>query len=179
MTCIAALVQNNIVYMGGDSAGIGNLDLTVRADPKVFINRHVIIGFTGSFRFGQVMHYHFEPPTPNPLESDMQYMVRRFIPAMRDILKEHGSARVDNNQEQGGLCLVGHSGQLYCIDYDYQVGEPLDNFAAIGCGAQIAHGALFATRRVKDPWKRLATALEASERFSAGVRGPFIYEATL
>lgn len=180
MTVIAALVQNNIVYMGGDSAAVGGYDLTVRSDPKVFINAHVVIGFTMSFRFGQILQYHLVPPEKPWHETDpMRYMVEKFVPAMRAVLKDHGWARIDNSQEEGGRCLIGYAGRLFYIDHDYQVGEPLDSFAAVGCGAQIAHGALYATRRVIDPYKRLRVALEAAERFSAGVRGPFTYEALL
>lgn len=52
-------------------------------------------------------------------------------------------------------------------------------YAAVGCGEEIARGALFATRAAKlRPEKRAVVALEAAERFSAGVRGPFKVLAT-
>ena len=35
MTCIVGLVHEGVVYIGGDSAGVGGLSLTVRADEKV------------------------------------------------------------------------------------------------------------------------------------------------
>ena len=38
MTCIVGLLDaNGDIYMGGDSAGVGGLSLTIRKDPKVFI----------------------------------------------------------------------------------------------------------------------------------------------
>ena len=36
MTCIAAIAEKGKVYIGGDSAGVAGLDLTIRADEKVF-----------------------------------------------------------------------------------------------------------------------------------------------
>jgi ATP-dependent protease HslVU (ClpYQ) peptidase subunit len=56
---------------------------------------------------------------------------------------------------------------------DYQIARPGDEFAAVGCGEDIALGAMYATRHLP-PAKRIEMALEAAERFSAGVRGPFI-----
>lgn len=44
---------------------------------------------------------------------------------------------------------------------------------AVGCGDQIARGALYGTQ-MQPPKERIRIALEAAERFSAGVRGPFI-----
>jgi hypothetical protein len=53
---------------------------------------------------------------------------------------------------------------------------PADGFAAVGCGDQIAHGALFASSTLKGA-DRVRLALTAAERFSAGVRGPFHIES--
>jgi hypothetical protein len=36
MTAIVGLVQAGSVYIGGDSAGVSGMSLTVRADAKVF-----------------------------------------------------------------------------------------------------------------------------------------------
>ena len=99
MTCIAALVQDGAITMGGDSAGVAGLRLHVRSDPKVFRNG------------------------------------------------------------------------------DFQVGELHDPFAAVGCGMDLAHGALYALRDSDlDPESKVRLALEAAERFSAGVRRPFVIE---
>ena len=52
MTCIVGLIDGRRVWMGGDSAGVSGLDITVRADAKVFRNGDFLIGFTSSFRMG-------------------------------------------------------------------------------------------------------------------------------
>jgi hypothetical protein len=45
----------------------------------------------------------------------------------------------------------------------------------VGVGDEIALGALFATAQSRmAPQRRVETALRAAERFSAGVRGPFV-----
>lgn len=172
MTCIAGLVDNGRVYMGGDSAGVGNYDLVLRKDPKVFRNGPFLMGFTSSFRMGQLLRYHFRPPEIKPDDDMDEYLSTAFVDAVRSCLKDGGYARKNNEEEEGGTFLVGYKDQLYVIESDYQVGKPLDGFAAIGSGAQIANGALFATRGLK-PEERVRTALEAAERFNAAVRAPF------
>ena len=55
------------------------------------------------------------------------------------------------------------------------VAEAADGYAAVGCGDRLALGALFATAGTGlKPRRRVLRALAAAERFSAGVRGPFV-----
>lgn len=180
MTCIVGLIHDGTVYIGGDSAGIAGYSLTVRADEKVFANGPFLMGFTTSFRMGQLLRYKLTPPThpyvePGQLMDVPKYMVTCFIDAVRECLKAGGYAEKLNEQESGGKFLVGYSGRLFIIDSDYQVGESLDGYAAVGCGADIALGALHATMTV-EPRTRVMRALAAAERHSAGVRGPFVIE---
>lgn len=81
----------------------------------------------------------------------------------------------DNEREEGGTFLVGVKGRLYAVYDDYQVATAADGFAAVGSGEQVALGALFATDGAGlSPRRRVMSALAAAERFSAGVRGPFV-----
>lgn len=178
MTCIAALVHDGRVYMGADSAGVSGWDLTVRADQKVFRNGPFLMGFTTSFRMGQLLRYHFVPPPhPEGVTVD-RYMVTTFIDAVRDCLKAGGYARKKEDAEEGGTFLVGYRGRLFEVESDYQVGESVLSFNAVGCGAGYALGAFYATvLLVNDPEARVRLALEAAESFSAGVRRPFVVDA--
>lgn len=175
MTCVAGLIANGRVYMGADSAGCSGWDLQVRADAKVFQNGPYLIGFTGSFRMGDLLHYSFTPDPP-PEGADLRaWMVTRFIEGARAALKAGGYAKKENEAESAGQFLVGFRDHLFIVDSDYQVGVPADPFAAWGCGAHVALGSLFTTNYLgdTDPHRRLLTALQAAERFSNGVRGPF------
>ena len=75
MTCIVGLVHEGVVYIGGDSAGVAGLSLTVRADEKVFRNSDFLMGFTTSFRMGQLLRYSLKPPRRHPDDDIHQYMV--------------------------------------------------------------------------------------------------------
>lgn len=176
MTAIVGIVEKNVVYMGGDSAGVSaeTFSLVARKDPKVFKNGPFIMGFTSSFRMGQILQYTFAPPEhPYGMSVDM-YMNTIFIDTVRYYLKECGYARIRENRESGGNFLVGYGGKLFNIESDFQVGIPVRNYDAAGCGHDLCLGSLHATEKLNiPPKKRIKMALEAAETFSAGVRRPF------
>ncbi len=177
MTCIVGMVEGGKIIMGADSAGIGGYyDLTVRADEKIFINQGMLIGFSTSFRMGQVLRYSFSPRTHQHLEGDdlFRFMVTDFVDAARAALKTAGFPRKDNEQEVGGHFLVGIRGRLFKIESDYQVAEAVCGYAAVGCGDSLAIGCLYGTAGQHLPGKeRIEMALACAEEFSAGVRRPF------
>ena len=175
MTCIAGIAENGTVWLTGDSAASSGWDMTVRSDPKVFASGAYVMGFTGSFRMGQLLRYSFAPPAPPGPDGDLhRFMCTDFTDALRQCLKDGGWAEKDNEREglgTGGSFLAGVAGRLFIVEADYQVGEPADGYAACGCGWQVARGALFASGG--PPAQRLAVAMAAAERFSNGVRAPF------
>lgn len=175
MTCIVGLVDNKDVYIGGDSAGVSGNDLTVRTDGKVFHNGPFLFGFTSSFRMGQLLRYAFTPPEHHSDLTDMQYLVTVFVDALRTCFKDGGFATKASEAESGGNFLIAYRGHLYEIHSDYQIEEAADGYNACGCGEHYATGSLFATEG-QEPEKRVKMALRAAERFSAGVRGPFVVE---
>jgi ATP-dependent protease HslVU (ClpYQ) peptidase subunit len=174
MTCIAGVVNKGRVVIGGDSAGVqgDSLSLRVRSDKKVFLNKGYALGFTSSFRMGQLLEYAFVPPVPKPKQDLMQFMAVDFVDAVRQCLKSGGFASKTNETESGGTFLVGYQGRLFTIESDYQVAEHVDGVATVGCGQSYALGALLATSKV-EARKRVLNALKIAEQCSAGVRGPF------
>lgn len=178
MTAVAGLVHQGRVHLGADSAGLAGWALTIRADPKVFRNGPYVLGFTSSFRMGQLLHHAFTPPTPPPARRLDRFMATEFIDAVRECLKAGGYATKNSEAEAGGNFLVGVTGRLFEIGQDYQVGEPADEVAAVGCGFELCLGALYATRQSAAPRRRLTVALEAAEHFNGGVRGPFTFAST-
>lgn len=179
MTCIAAVTDGKRVYMGGDSAGIAGYTLTVRADPKVFIkDQRFVIGFTSSFRMGNILRYHFTPPSFTDDHNLDEYMVDGFTQGVIKCFREHGFAVVSDGRVSGGQFLVGVRGRIFLIDNDFQVGYSACDYAACGCGEDIALGSLHTTSALlaNDPMKRVELALSAAADHSTGVRGPFRYE---
>lgn len=176
MTCIVGLAENGAVYIGGDSAGVDSrYALGVRADRKVFRNGDYIMGFTSSFRMGQLLAHVFKPPKRHPDTDLLAFMVSDFVNGVRQCLKDGGYAEKDKEVEKGGSFLVGYQGRLFAVHGDYQVADQVDGFDAVGCGDLIALGSMHASKD-RPPKDRVQAALEAAERFSAGVRAPFHIE---
>jgi ATP-dependent protease HslVU (ClpYQ) peptidase subunit len=176
LTCIVGLVQDGVVYIGGDSAGVAGMDIKVRLDPKVFIvDKRFIIGYTDSFRMGQLLRFSLKPPRQKPRVDDYEYMCTGFINAVRRCFTNGGYIKKQEERERGGSFLVGYRGRLYEIASDFQVGINADSYSAIGCGEDYAHGSLFATEHSGlSPEERIRLALEAASHFSAGVHPPFV-----
>ncbi|MCL6672442.1 hypothetical protein ACIRP3_23230 [Streptomyces sp. NPDC101209] len=177
MTVIVGLVHRRRVHLAGDSAGSSGSQLTIRRDPKVFANGPYVLGFTTSFRMGQLLHHAFKAPHP---EGDLdRFMVTTFVDAVRTCLKDGGWARKDSEQEQAGSFLVGVHGRLFEIHDDYQVGERADGYAAVGCGDDLALGALHATAGLGlKPRERLTAALRAADHHSTFVAAPYVFART-
>lgn len=173
MTCIAGVTKNGKVWIGGDSAGVYEEDLSiqVRADEKVFKSAEFLYGFCGSFRCRDIARYAFKPPPQKARQGDHEYLCTTFVDSLREALIKGGMHHEDNLLDSESSFLLGYRGGLYSIEEDFQVGRAAGDFNAVGCGAQIALGALDATPK-KPPALRIRHALEAAERWSAGVRGP-------
>lgn len=178
MTCIVGLVDKGKVYIGADSAGVcsDSYDIVYRKDVKVFKNEEFLIGFTSSFRMGQLLRYKFNPTQRHSDEDVMEYLVTTFVDDLRYCFSESGYGKKESGTETGGSFLLGYEGRLFCIEDDYQIGEVFCDYEAIGCGASYAKGALFASEGAPAD-VRVNTALTAASYFSAGVAPPFTVES--
>lgn len=166
MTCIVGIQYDGGVIIGGDSASVAGWSRTVRADQKVFTNGAYLIGFTASWRIGQLLHYSLEVPPIIGADLD-RFMATVFVNAVRQTLKAGGV-------DEGPEFLVGVAGQLYCVHPTYQVERTLAGYNAVGCGADIALGSLHTTDLPNtQPAERIRLALAAAAAWSSGVVEPF------
>ena len=179
MTCIVGIVDDGEVLIAGDSAGVAGTSLAIRADHKVFRNGEVIIGITSSFRMGQILRYNLSVPDLAEGQDLDHYMVTTFIEAVRKAFADGGFTSFNDGKEVGGQFLVGIRGRLFEVDSDFQVGEQICGFAAVGCGFELALGAISALENTNfDAIEKLKIALDSAEQFSGGVRRPFVYGST-
>lgn len=196
MTCIIGLIQDGKAYLGGDSAGVDGCRVSIRKDRKVFSKEVVVlevirrgrsdelhplstdemlVGFTSSFRMGQLLAHRFNPPEHKCVKDVVNtytYMVTEFIEGVRECLKDGGFAHVKDGEESGGTFVVAYQGRLFVVEDDFQVEERLDAFVAVGSGGDIALGSLYSTKGL-DPEDRIRMALKAASHFTTDVREPF------
>lgn len=174
MTCIVGVSDGQRVLLGGDSAGVSFEDQEVYSlrTAKVFATGAYVIGYTTSFRLGQILRYTADLPQP-PLNDLVRFMSTAWVEAVRQSLSREG---FEDSLSPRGSLLVGVRGRLFGIGKDFHVIEGRTPYAAVGCGRLIAYGALFATEEVHlDLEQRAECALLAAQQYSPGVRGPFSY----
>lgn len=174
MTCIVAVVDDGgKIVMGADSAASDSDIITSHINSKVFTKDEFGIGYCHSFRLGQVIEYWFIPPALPEETNDamlMEYMVRKFVPALRSVLEENNYPTHDDEKTDWSM-IVGVRGNIFVIESDWHVGHDDLQFAAIGAGAPYALGAMWcdvfasASQKAKDG---LLCAIE----FSPYVVGP-------
>lgn len=175
-TCIVAVkTKRNGIWIGGDSAGVDGRSfshLEMRA-AKVFRNGKVLIGYTSSFRMGQLLQYKLTVPTRKTDQDRDHFMVHDFTEAVRTCLKDGGFAKITDERHSGGTFIVVYDDMIYKIQDDYACLMMADPFVATGCGEEYALGALYAAHRRALSKEALLVGLQAASRFSAGVRAPF------
>lgn len=172
MTCVVGLVQKGRVYLGVDSAAVQGWTRRASQVSKVFRRGPFLIGYTTSFRMGQLLEHHLNVAPQTEKQTDMGYMVTHFIEAVRVLLKEKGFTKIESNTEKGGQFLVGYRKHLYTIESDFQVGHLVEEFDAIGSGSDFALGAMKALDKTP-PMIRVRRALEIAAHYNMGVCGPF------
>jgi len=176
MTCIVGLSHEGNVYIGGDSMASDGYSKQATALRKVFRVGEFLIGYTSSFRMGQILQYHLEVRHQQDGETDERYMVVAFIEGVRQCLKDKGYARIDSNEERGGQFLAGYRGRIYQIDSDFQINTWMSGIAACGAGQDYALGAMFALADLP-PIDRIQKALAISAQLSSYVYEPFYVES--
>jgi ATP-dependent protease HslVU (ClpYQ) peptidase subunit len=182
MTCIVGLIDNDIVYIGGDSASCAECSIQIIKTPKVFKKGGLLLGVSGSPRLQDVLQYNFDFPedvTSEPLE----YLNRDFVPALRECLAENGVLEVENEIESSeSWVLVGYKKRLFILESNFHVAESNKSYDAVGCGASEAMGSLHTLESIDEicdtswfyPEMKIKIALEASAEFNCHVRGPFV-----
>jgi len=180
MTCIVGLIDKGVTYLGGDSLGSNGYSKVVRKDKKVFKlqgNSGAIIGYTSSFRMGQLLMY-----ADNLIEREAimdddvnhKYLVTKFIPKIIKLFENEGFIKNDKGEKSGGCFLLGYKDKLWQIESDFQVGESCDQYDACGCGEEFALGSLKTTEDLEmNSIERIHLALQSASKFSVGVAPPY------
>ena len=146
MTCIVGLISDGRVFLGADSGATGSsFNKVVRKDPKIYRIGEFLIGFTSSYRMGQILGYSLAPPIHSEGMTIEEYLCTLFVDHVRDLLKTKGFASINSNVETGGLFLLAYQGRLFHFESDFQVGESIHCFDSVGSASDVALGSMYAT----------------------------------
>lgn len=172
MTCIVAMVENGVVHMAGDKCGSNGYTKRIVGKPKIFINKNFIIGYTTSFRMGQLLEFTWCPPEQLNSQSDNVYIYKTVVDSMKQLLKKDGFA-TDTN---GGSFLFGYKGKLYEMQDDFSIFE--QQIASVGCGYVEAQSVIYVLNKINYDGSiqdKLQLAIEASSMIKPGVSSEYDY----
>lgn len=186
MTCIVGMLRDGAVFMAGDHIGTDGYDVEVQKRSKVFRNGEFVIGYTDSFRMGQLLEHVWEPPKkPKDCKDISTFMVKYVVPSLIKVFDENkfmrlvgdsdNASRRVNGQAYGGEFLIGYRDHLFKIQSDFAVLECVKPFDSIGAGEDFAKGAFEMMYNLNylmqyEPETMLAEVLKAVEGQSALVK---------
>jgi len=169
MSCVAGIVEDGKIWMGGDSAGTTDDGLQYSClRSKVFHNGEVLIGSVGDGRVQDLFENHEMPDIPLGLGA-----IWHVVTWMEVILASEQPAKEGSKLAPG--CMVGVRGELFVVSENYNYVQPRQGYWAIGSAGEIALGSLYATAEDGDMSieDRIEMALAASAEFHSTVRAPF------
>lgn len=183
MTVIVGIVgMDGGIAVLADSSGIGDNQIFAVRTPKLARLafgaemddcREIVIGYTSSFRMGDILREHIDDIAPLGHMDAGQWMISEFIPAVRGAFSEGGFTERKDERESGGEFIVAvRPGRMFVVQSDFSVIEPAGGEFAIGAGAAYALGSLHATTGDQDAVLRAMKAGAAAEAWSPSVRGP-------
>lgn len=181
MTCIIAYKFDDVVYIGGDSiaADMDTYSKDIIINPKVFKNGKFLIGYTTSFRIGQLLEYTLIPPKKNKKQDVMQYLCNNFIDEIRRLFVDNGYDMLKSNSG-GGTFLFAYKGDIYLVQNDYSILIVDTAYNAVGSGYKAALAAMNVLEEIDpkckrySPEEKLQIAFRAVEKHNNSVAGPFI-----
>jgi len=152
MTCIVGMLKDGAVFMTGDHIGTDGYDVEVQKRSKVFRNGEFVVGYTDSFRMGQLLEHMWEPPKkPKECKDITAFMVKHVVPSLIKVFDENkfiriigdsdNASRRVNGQAYGGEFLIGYRSHLFKIQSDFSVLECVKPYDSIGAGEDYAKGA--------------------------------------
>lgn len=171
MTCIVGVETDSRAVLAGDSASVGNYHTRKIQNSKVFKyeDSPLAIGYTTSFRMGQILEYHLDPSEVGGEER--RFVIESLIPNIREVLKDKGFSEVVNNKEEGGMFLLAVRDKIFKVQKDFSVISHSQPYSVVGVGSREAYGAMVAMDE-NDPVKIAKRAITAASEFNTGVELP-------
>lgn len=180
MTCIIATIHDSKVHMIGDCMGSdGFIKNIYTKNPKVFPVGDFIIGYTTSFRMGQLLQYSWTPPIRrDDCIDDDKYLYKDVIDSIKKCFEDGGFGNKEKQEFEAGNFLVGWHGRLFEMQPNMSLME-VEEFASVGCGSYHAIAALKTLKRLgilqDDPQAALETALTVAADSVEGVSEEYVY----
>jgi ATP-dependent protease HslVU (ClpYQ) peptidase subunit len=142
LTLIIGLVHDGKAYLAGDTIASNGYTYHNTVQPKVFKNGVLYMGYTDSFRMGQLLEHNLSVPARTVGQELLPWLVCSLVPAVRTCLTQGGYAQNSSGNERGGNFLIVAEHRIFEMQGEYSVLERTDGYAAVGSGEDYALASL-------------------------------------
>jgi len=172
MTCIVGIKTPRAVVLAADTMVSDSYTKATKLKSKIFIAGPVTLGVSGSVRYANLLENKLEDELPDLTGDVYEYMYGDFLDAVIKVF-EAGRAleTVDGVSYVHGHSLVAVAGRLFAFESNLSLYEVDDEYAATGSGQEVALGALYATRHIKNAKRRAEIAVRAACEHTLTVGG--------
>ena len=169
MTCIVALVENGVGYIGGERGASDSNTIFPLSRPKVWKEKDYLFGYFGSFAAERLKH-NFDPPAPMEGEDLDSFMNTEFLDSLHSLYEDIHIPK----QEDLGLVVITQ-GHIFLHNGEDMSMSMIDMpYFAEGSGMEFALGSMYSTQgQDYVPEDRIRLALSAACMFSTSCVGPF------
>jgi hypothetical protein len=179
MTCIIACKHEGKIHMIGDIMGSdGFVKDKFNLLSKVFKCGDFLIGYTSSFRMGQILQYNWSAPEQGSGTDDDTYIFRDVVRSFKTCFDNNFYGQKDSTEFQAGEFLVGWKGRLFKMQNNLSLLE-LNEFGSAGCGEYHAIASMKTQQmfgiNADDPLGFLESALSIAEDSVSGVSAEYTY----
>jgi len=167
MTCIVGIVEDGVIYIGGER-GISSEDLILSSPvSKVAVRNDWIYGYAGTIGIGQLMDV---INLPRAEGADFKTIKTKIVPALQVAIENYSRDHSDHDTQW----LIGANHRLYEVSSaDWGVIEV--DYTSIGGGSGYALGSLYTSFMHRDaysPETRIQLALHSAITLSPMCQGP-------
>lgn len=129
------------------------------------------IASVGYARAADVLMHHLDVPGPVSDEHVMSWAVTSLVPALQTLADDHDPWKGKDDADDGWSLLVAVGGVILSVGGDYAIHRSQRGYQALGTGAAVALGALYATQG-EDARIRCVSAVRAAATWCTTVREP-------
>ena len=135
--------------MGADKMATNDNRVILIQDPKIFYinvndSPEFLVGVSGNLRVLNIIKYNNQIMNCQLTDDPYFNIINILIPYIQETLKNHNSFMEyeDEQANSDSHFLIGHKGKIFIVSSNYCITETYENFGVIGCGEEIAIGAL-------------------------------------
>jgi ATP-dependent protease HslVU (ClpYQ) peptidase subunit len=172
----AAITKMDGIVIAADSQISWDFTKSDEGSGKLWIDkeRKFIFGGCGSVRAMQVIQYWTEWPEFREFHAIDRFVAKEIIPAMREVLNDHGALESSKKVETFGAGLImAWENNIVAIDEDFSFTIPVSGRWAMGSGGSEAFGSL----GDQGPWTKsdVIKAARNAAKTAVGVGGDIYY----